>query len=228
MEKRTIFVIGAGRGLGNAIAREFAGHDFRVVLFARDAARLRSYEEEFVNEGIEVYTKTADAAFPETLTKAIREAVAETDTPDVLVYNVGNTNPDIEGEITSEYLISRFQVDVASGYHCVNIINTDTFAAKKGAILFTGGASARTYQPTTTLKALRIDKAALNQMCNILHYLLKPRGIFVGTILIGGAIRQEDPYTNPAAIAKLYWKMFCEREGCEMMCLSSDYDHHVT
>lgn len=40
MDKKTLILIGAGKGLGNAIAREFAAHDFRVVLMARDRAHL--------------------------------------------------------------------------------------------------------------------------------------------------------------------------------------------
>ena len=35
MSKKTIIIIGAGKGNGNAIAKEFASHDFRVVLMAR-------------------------------------------------------------------------------------------------------------------------------------------------------------------------------------------------
>lgn len=37
---RTMILIGAGRGLGNAVAREFASHGFRVVLVARNEERL--------------------------------------------------------------------------------------------------------------------------------------------------------------------------------------------
>lgn len=33
--KKTLILIGAGAGLGNAVARDFAEHDFRVALVAR-------------------------------------------------------------------------------------------------------------------------------------------------------------------------------------------------
>lgn len=94
MEKKTIIVIGAGKGNGNAIAKEFASHDFRVA--------------------------------------------------------------------------------------------TDGFAAKKGAILFTGGGFAKTFKPIPILKPLCIDKAALNAMNIVLHYELEPKGIFVGSIQYAG------------------------------------------
>ena len=62
MDKKTFVIVGAGKGLGNAIAKEFAGHDFRVVLIARSRDHLEEYKAEFENEGIETYIKVGDAA----------------------------------------------------------------------------------------------------------------------------------------------------------------------
>lgn len=223
MDKKTLFLVGAGKGLGNAIAKEFASHDFRVVLMARNQAHLDAYKQEFEAEGIEVYTKSADASRPETLTTAIHEAVEELGTPDAFVYNVGITEPDAGREITCELMLQRYQIDVASAYHCTNLMTTDAFAAKKGAIIYTGGASARTYATTDDFKVLRMDKSALNYMCTNLHHLLEPKGIFVGTVLIGGAIRPGDPNNDPAVLAKLYWNMYTERKEYEVMNMSADY-----
>ena len=38
--KKTIVVVGAGRGLGNGVAEKFGGNDFRVVLMARSEEHL--------------------------------------------------------------------------------------------------------------------------------------------------------------------------------------------
>ena len=35
MDKKTIVVVGAGKGMGNHIAEEFGKNDFRIVLMAR-------------------------------------------------------------------------------------------------------------------------------------------------------------------------------------------------
>ncbi|MDE7311953.1 MAG: SDR family NAD(P)-dependent oxidoreductase [Eubacterium sp.] len=69
--KKTLILVGAGKGVGNAVAKEFASHDFRVVLIARSQEHLKEYEEELQGQGYEVYTKIADALYPETLTKYI-------------------------------------------------------------------------------------------------------------------------------------------------------------
>lgn len=54
--KKTIIIVGAGKGLGNSIAKKFAQNNFRVVLMAKE------YEEKFSKKGIEVYTHVGDAA----------------------------------------------------------------------------------------------------------------------------------------------------------------------
>ena len=52
-DKKTIVVVGAGRGLGNHVAERFAKEDFRVVLVARHAEALEEYKQKFEAEGIE-------------------------------------------------------------------------------------------------------------------------------------------------------------------------------
>lgn len=214
---RTMILIGAGRGLGNAVAREFASHGFRVVLVARNEERLRDYVNELRQQGFEADFKVADAFYPETLTKAIQETAMEYGTPDALVYNVGITVPDGSREITSQLLMERYQVDAASAYHSAMVVATAEFAEKKGAIIFTGGGFAKTFQTILSLKPLCIDKAALNAMNIVLHHELEPRGIFVGSVLVSGVITPGDARYDPARIAKEYWKMYEERQEYQVL-----------
>ena len=216
MEKKTIIVIGAGRGNGNAIAKEFAAHDFRVVLMATSKGHLEAYKKEFEAEGIETYVKTMDAAKPETVVSAIEDTVQELGTPDVLVYNVGITEPDGDRKIDSKLLLERYQIDCASGWDAAMTVATDDFAAKKGAILFTGGGFAKTFKPIPILKPLCIDKAAQNAMNIVLHYELGPKGIFVGSVLVSRVVQPGDPKYDPALVAKQFWNMYVERKEFEV------------
>ena len=97
------------------------------------------------------------------------------------------------------------------------LVATEQFAEKKGAILFTGGGFAKTFQPILALKPLCIDKAALNAMNIVLHYDLEPKGIFVGSVLVSGVIAPGDARYDPALIAKQYWKMYEERKEFEVV-----------
>ena len=208
MDKKTFVIVGAGKGLGNAIAKEFAGHDFRVVLIARIREHLEEYKAEFENEGIETYIKIGDAAKPETLIKALDEIKDELGVPDVYVYHVGITTPDPE-EITNDLLMKRYQVDVASAYVTTDHLAKDPeFGKKNGTVIFTGGGFAKTFATIPFLKPLCIDKAAMNAACIVLHDTLKDKGIFVGSILVSGVIDPQDERYAPKLIAKEYWKMY--------------------
>lgn len=184
--KKTIFVLGAGKGLGTAIGRKFGENDFRVVLMARNADSLKAYADEFAAKGIEVYTRTADAASDEGLAKTLQEAVAEYGTPDVFAYNVGITNPDsmLEKGVDGQLLRDRYQVDVVGAYNAIQQIATEEFAEKNGTILVTGGGLAM--YPSAEYLPLSMDKAALRAMVQAIHPALKEKGIFLGTLTVPG------------------------------------------
>lgn len=213
--KKTVVVVGAGKGLGVNIAKKFGTNDFRVVLMARNKERIREYATEMEKMGIETYPLYADASQPETLTNAFSEVNEKFGMPDVLVYNVGVTCYDAEVEkVDSELLMQRYQVDVASAYHCVKLLETDEFSAKNGTILLTGGGLA--IHPEASFTPLSMDKAALRAMAYLLHDEMKDRGIFVGTVTICGGIK-ENTHFAPELIAEKYWELYVNRDVCEIV-----------
>lgn len=213
MEKKTIIVVGAGQGLGNHVAERFGREGYRVVLMARNEQSLLTYKEEITAQGIETHTHTADAARPETLTEAIVWAKEQFGTPDVLYYNVGITAPDEPSKMNSEELMRHFQVDVASAYHCARLVADEEFAARRGAIFFTGGGLAE--YPLTSFTPLSIDKAALRALAIALHDEFKPRGIFVGTLTVYGSIGI-DRHLAPSQLAQQVWLLNNERNQYEV------------
>lgn len=212
MDKKTIVVVGAGQGLGNHVAKRFGREGFRVVLMARNREALTSYKQEFTAEGIETHSFVTDAERPETLTKAFEQVIQQLGTPDVLVYNVGITTPDKPGQIDNSELLRRYQVDVASAYHCISQVVNEEFEQKKGAIMLTGGGLA--LYPNAAYLPLSLDKAALRAMAYALHEELKPQGIFVGTVTVCGAIGGNG-FFAPSRIADSYWTIYNERGECE-------------
>lgn len=215
--KKTIFIVGAGKGLGTAIGRKFGANDFRVVLMARNAENLKAYEHEFQAEGIEVYTKTADAADDNAMAKALHEAVAEYGTPDVFAYNIGVTIPDSmqDNGISASVLRDRYQVDVVGAYHCIQQITTEEFAKKNGSILVTGGGLAM--YPSADYLPLSMDKAALRAMVQALHPVMQKKGIFLGTLTVCNVIA-EGSSCAPDILAEKYWQQYTERKDWEIVC----------
>lgn len=212
MEKKTIVVVGAGQGLGNHVAKRFGKEGFRVILMARNEQALKAYAQEFTAEGIETCIHVVDAARTETLTEALLWVKGTFGAPEVLVYNVGITTPDGSGQMDSEELMHRYQVDVAGAYHCIRQVTDEEFGQKNGAIILTGGGLA--LYPSAAYLPLSLDKAALRTLVYALHEDLKARGIFLGTVTVCGAIGG-DGFFAPSRIAESYWKMYCERGACE-------------
>lgn len=215
--KKTIFIVGAGKGLGTAIGRKFGANDFRVVLMARNAENLKAYEQQFQAEGIEVYTKVADAADDNAMAKVLNEAVAEYGTPDVFAYNVGVTIPDSElaEGVASAVLRDRYQVDVVGAYHCIQQIATEEFAKKNGSILVTGGGLAM--YPSAEYLPLSMDKAALRAMVQALHPVMQEKGIFLGLLTVCDVI-MEGSTCAPDILADKYWQQYTERKDWEIVC----------
>ena len=214
--KKTIFVLGAGKGCGNRVAEKFGKNDFRVVLMSRNEAHLIDYEKEFKEMGIEVYTKVVDASKPHSITKAFDELKARFGVPDVLFYNVGVTSLDAELKEAKDVdlLMKRYQVDVAGAYHAIQQVLCEEFSKKNGAILVTGGGLS--LYPMDDYLPLSMDKAALRAMCIALHNKLKDQNIYVGTLTVTDVIAP-GLKCDPSLLAEDFWKLYTERKDCEMV-----------
>ena len=212
--KKTIVVVGAGKGLGNGVAEKFGSSDFRVILMARNKEHLKDYATDFEAKGIEVHTQAADVADLNVFSDKFREVMKTYGTPDVLFYNVGITVADEEVNISAQTLVERYIVDVAGAYSCIKLLDTEEFAAKKGAILVTGGGLA--LQPYAGYLPLSMDKAALRAMVQALSPVLKEKGIYLGTVQVTGTIGSNDFYA-PKTIAEEFWKLYTERETSEIV-----------
>lgn len=212
--KKTIVVVGAGKGLGNGVAEKFGSNDFRVILMARDEEHLKEYAADFAAKGIEVYTQAADVTDFNAFAQVFGEVVKTYGTPDVLFYNVGITVADEEVTISSQTLIERYMVDVVGAYNCIKLVDTEEFAAKNGAILVTGGGLA--LQPYAGYLPLSMDKAALRAMVQALYPVLKEKGVYIGTVQVTGTIGSNDFYA-PKTIAEEFWKLYTERNSFEIV-----------
>src|ERR1700709_6316 len=83
----TIAIIGAGKGLGAAVARRFGKEGFAVGLISRHQGRLDALAAELEQDGVQAKGFTADVRDPESIAAAL-EQVSETLGPiEVLQYS---------------------------------------------------------------------------------------------------------------------------------------------
>lgn len=211
---KTIFVIGAGSGLGNGVAEKFVGQGFKVVLMARSDKHLADYAAGFTDQGYHVATQTADVTDFDAFADSFRKAIREHGTPDVLFYNVGITAPDDKDNMDARTLVEHYIADVAGAYNAISLVNTEEFAEKRGAILITGGGLA--LQPYYEYLPLSMDKAALRAMVQAMVPVLKEKGIYIGTVQVTGRIGSNE-YFAPKSIAEKFWELYDKRETNEIV-----------
>ncbi|MCC4380918.1 SDR family NAD(P)-dependent oxidoreductase [Limosilactobacillus reuteri] len=211
---KTILVIGAGSGLGNAVARQFGWHGFKVALMARNPQSLEKYKAEFNEKGIETVIQTVDVTKLDEVKSAYQSIRDKIGTPDVLFYNVGITIPDETTSIDAQSLIKRYQADVVGAYAFIQLVMSDQkFVQNQGTILLTGGGLA--LNPSSKFLPLSMDKAALRAMAIALHSEYQSKGVDVGIVNICGAIGKSKKYM-PKNIAQKYWQLYQDKNKIEI------------
>ena len=214
MSKKTIVIVGAGKGMGNHIAEELGRNGFQVVLMARNQASLDGYVKEFADKGIEAYGFAADASDTESLTAAFDRVKERFGAVDVLAYNACILEGGKPMELSRADLMRHYQVDVASALHSVKQVLPGMKERKSGTILFTGGGLA--IHPMPEYACVSMGKAAPRALAITLNTELKDDGIFTGIVTITGNIAPGTDY-DPADIAKEYWRHYTERKDVEII-----------
>src|ERR1700746_212840 len=114
VDGRHLLLIGAGPGLGMAVARRFAVGGYRVTLVARSTDGLRDLAGTLAGTGAGISTIAADAGDPDGLGARMRELYAGDGAPGVIVYNAVIGAPDRLLSSTVAHLQAAYAVDVIS------------------------------------------------------------------------------------------------------------------
>jgi short-subunit dehydrogenase len=206
----SVIIIGAGPGLGAAIARTFADAGHPIGLIARRAASLDDLAERLRRQGAAVGVEAADAASPDALTRAIDRLAATLGRPEVLVYNAAAALRGRPSELDAATLLAELQVDVVGALVAANHVGPMMAEAGGGTILMTGGGSAE--RPWAGMTALGVGKAALRNLARCLAQEVGERGVHVATVTVHGMVREGTPF-DPDTIAAVYAQLHAEPRG---------------
>jgi short-subunit dehydrogenase len=86
---RVVLITGSSRGLGLALAEEFAAQGARLVICARDQRELENARARLAGHGAEVLAVTCDVTVQDDVQSLVNEATARFGHIDVLVNNAG-------------------------------------------------------------------------------------------------------------------------------------------
>jgi short-subunit dehydrogenase len=202
IDQRHLLLVGAGPGLGAAVARRFAQGGYRVTLVARSTDRLDSLADDLADTGADIATISADAGDPEALGARLTALYAETGAPGLIVYNAVMGAPDSLLTSSVAHLHEAYAVDVVSAIVTAQVAAPAMRTAGLGTILVTGGGFAD--HPISALATVSLGKAAVRSAATMLGADLKDYGIRVATVTIAGQIVADTAFA-PERIAERYW-----------------------
>ncbi|TQE14803.1 SDR family NAD(P)-dependent oxidoreductase [Streptomyces ipomoeae] len=210
----TIAVIGAGPGLGAAVARRFGreGHD--VALIARDRARLDSLAADLSGEGITAHGFAADVRDTQALEAALDAAHATLGPVGILQYSpVPHRDFFMRPvlETVPADLTGPLEFSVHGPVAAVQQVLPGMRALGRGTVLFVNGGTAVVPHPERA--GTSIAFAAQSAYGRLLHDTLADEDIHVAQLIIPGAIIPGHPRKDPAVLADTLWNMHVDRQG---------------
>lgn len=177
---RVAVVTGASMGLGKAIARELAREKARVVLSARNEARLRAAAEEIRREtGAQVHAVPADMTRPDDIRALVEAAVDRWGTVEIAVANAGGP-PGTRFESTSADDFARaVELNLMSTIHLAQEVAPHMKARKWGRFVALTSVSVKQPLPGLILsntaragvvgfvKTMATEMAPFGVLCNV-------------------------------------------------------------
>ena len=209
----TMAIVGAGRGLGAAVARRFAKEGFSIALISRTQAKVDALAADLETEGVTAQGFTADVRDPASL-RATLEQVTETMGPiEVLQYSPLPQKDFMRPvlETRPEDLVGPIEFSIYGPVAAVQqVLPGMRFLPDGGSILFINGGSA--VKPGRTVTGTTIAFHGQRAYIDLLHDELKDQGIHVGQLIIGGAIDPDSDEKSPEALADMVWQLHSDKE----------------
>jgi 3-oxoacyl-[acyl-carrier protein] reductase len=119
MSQRTAFVTGASRGIGRACAMALAASGAKLVLAARDTAKLEEAAAQIRDAGGEAYTVALDLTEPDRIPAAFTEAVEKAGPIHILVNNAAITRDNLALRMKRQDFETVVQVNLSSAFTCI-------------------------------------------------------------------------------------------------------------
>lgn len=199
-----LLLVGAGPGLGLAVARRFAEGGYRVTLVARSTDGLDTLVESLADTRADIGTLPADVGDSEGLGALIAALYSADGAPGVIVYNAVMGAPDQLMSSSPAHLATAYAVDVIGAVVVAQSAVPAMRAARSGTIVFTSGGFAD--HPVPALATVSLGKAALRSAATMLESDLKGDGIRVAALTIAGPIVAGTAF-DPVNIANRYWEV---------------------
>lgn len=209
----TIAIVGAGPGVGSAVATHFGREGYAVALVSRDRSKVDTLAAELEEAGITARGYAADVLERPLLRRVLEQAAQDLGPIEVLQYSPipsrAYLTPVLETSETTfaEALAFSALAPIAA----VETVLPGMRAAGRGTIVFVNGGTS--VQPRSDFAGTSVAFAAESAYAQTLHDAVAPDGVHVTQLVIPGAIRTEHEEFGHAGIARTIWRLHTERDG---------------
>lgn len=184
MTNPVVVVVGAGPGMGAAVARRFGVAGYDVALVARTPESLEHLAADLHREGITADWAAVDITDEGALTAAIRRFADHAGRIDVLHFNPSAFRPSTPLELTPDELLADVRLGVGP---LLTAVQAARPAMSPGArILATGSMAAD--DPSPQAASLGVQKAALRNLVTSLDATLSSDGIRAMSLTVNGTL----------------------------------------
>jgi NADP-dependent 3-hydroxy acid dehydrogenase YdfG len=188
--KPVIAVVGAGPGIGEAVARRFTSEGYVAALLARTEDKLQTMAQSINTDhgqGSARYYIT-DLRQEESVLASFRSIRAELGPVSVLVYNAGarRVNGRKVLDTSSEEFENFTKINLFGAFWSSKCVLPDMLAAAKGTILFTGATAAVRGNPG--LSSFSPGKFGLRSLCQIITREYQDQGIHAAHIIVDSPV----------------------------------------
>lgn len=215
----TIAIVGAGPGLGLAIARVFGVEGFSVALISRTQSRLDELARTLGDEGIEARGFAGDVMDRESLAAALAAAKETFGSIDVLEFSPAPHAPvpglEMVGamDLTVDSMAPQLEFYLYSAIAAVREVLPEMLERGSGTLLFTTGGGS--ISPNPAMGNINAASAALRNWAVNLNGALPDTGVHAAYVAINLLIDSGPEKASAAAIAPLYWTAHQARDTAE-------------
>jgi len=186
--KPSCLIVGAGDGVGSAIARAFAREGLAVCITRRprNLDQLEAVAASIRSEGGEAHAFGVDARVEAEMIALIDRIEAEIGPLQVVVFNIGANVHFSVIDTTAQVYSKVWEMAALSGFFTGREAARVMAPRGKGTILFTGATAS--IRGGAGFSAFAGAKAALRQLAQSLAREMGPRGIHVAHVVVDGMI----------------------------------------
>jgi len=196
MGNPVIVVLGAGPGVGGAVARRFGQAGYDPALISRDPDKLRELGEELQAEGFTTGWTALDLTDSDAVAAAVTRFGEHAGTIDHLHFNPSAFRHKTPLELTADELLDDVRLGVAALLPGVQAARP--FMPAGARITATGSVAADS--PWNEAASLGVQKAGLRNLMKSVDTTLAPDGIRAVTITVTGTLGPGTPF-DPAYVA---------------------------